>query len=212
MASGAALTELAALRQDDVAVIDEVLEPSRLGTIVDELDFAYWRPTEIGWRQASGEFKRGVSFGRRSESTSEFWFGEELRREIALLEERICPPLGLTRHHLETWQASRYQTGGYFDTHLDGDGHAEHPAGGRAVTLLLYLNTPARGGGTLFPELSLEIDARAGRLLVWRNLLADGSLNPKMAHAGQLVEDGTKVILMTWARERPVRTTEPAGA
>jgi hypothetical protein len=36
-------------------------------------------PTEIGRRQASGAFKRGVSLGRRSESTSEVWFGEELR-------------------------------------------------------------------------------------------------------------------------------------
>jgi hypothetical protein len=51
----------------------------RACTIIDELDFAYWWPTEIGWRQASGAFKRGVSLGRRSESTSEVWFGEELR-------------------------------------------------------------------------------------------------------------------------------------
>jgi hypothetical protein len=50
-----------------------------LRTIIDELDFPYWWPTEIGWRQASGAFKRGVSLGRRSESTNEVWFGEELR-------------------------------------------------------------------------------------------------------------------------------------
>jgi hypothetical protein len=49
-----------------------------LRTIIDELGFAYWWPTEIGRRQASGAVKRGVSVGRRSESTSEVWFGEEL--------------------------------------------------------------------------------------------------------------------------------------
>ena len=93
MASVAALTELAALWPGDVVVVDDVLAPPSLRMIIDELDFAYWWPTEIGWRQASGAFKRGVSLGRRSESTSEVWLGEELRREIALLEERICPAL-----------------------------------------------------------------------------------------------------------------------
>ena len=88
MASVAALTELAALWPGDVIVVDDVLAPPSLRTIIDELDFAYWWPTEIGWQQASGAFKRGVSLGRRSESTSEVWFGEELRRAIALLEER----------------------------------------------------------------------------------------------------------------------------
>ena len=79
MASVAALTDLAKMRQGDVVVVDDVLAPPSLRTITDELDFSYWRPTEIGWRQASGALRRGVSIGRRSESTSEYWFGEELR-------------------------------------------------------------------------------------------------------------------------------------
>lgn len=212
MASIGAFSELAALRHGEVVVLDDVLAAPSLRTIIGELDFAYWWPTEIGWRQASGAFRRGVSLGRRSESTSEFWFGEDLRREITLLEERICPALGVTGQHLELWQAARYHVGGYFDAHLDGGLYADHPAGERAVTLLVYLNTPTRGGSTLFPELSLEVHARAGRLVAWRNLLADGSVDRQMAHAGQLVEDGSKMILMTWVRERPVRDAEPIGA
>ena len=78
-----ALTELAALWPGDVVVVDDVLVPTSLRTIIDELDFAYWWPTEIGWRQASGAFKRGVSLGRRSENASEVWFGEELRSRSA---------------------------------------------------------------------------------------------------------------------------------
>ena len=56
MASVAALTELAAQRPGDVVVVDDVLAPPSLRTIIDELDFAYWWPTEIGWRQPSGAF------------------------------------------------------------------------------------------------------------------------------------------------------------
>jgi hypothetical protein len=37
------------------------MAPPSLHTIIDELDFAYWWPTEIGWRRASGAFKRGVT-------------------------------------------------------------------------------------------------------------------------------------------------------
>jgi hypothetical protein len=37
-------------------------------TIIDELGFSYWRPTEIGWQQASGSFKRGVSLGGAARS------------------------------------------------------------------------------------------------------------------------------------------------
>jgi DNA-binding NarL/FixJ family response regulator len=44
-----------------VVVVDDVLVPPSLRTIIDELDFAYWWPTEIGWRRASGAFKRGVT-------------------------------------------------------------------------------------------------------------------------------------------------------
>jgi hypothetical protein len=79
VASVAALTQLAALWPGDVVVVDDVLAPPRLRAIIDELDFGHWWPTDLGWRQASGAFKRGVSLGRRSESTSEVWFGEELR-------------------------------------------------------------------------------------------------------------------------------------
>jgi hypothetical protein len=66
VASVAALTELAALRPGDAVVVDDVLAPPSLPTIIDELDFGYWWPTEIDWRQASGAFKRGVSLGWRS--------------------------------------------------------------------------------------------------------------------------------------------------
>jgi hypothetical protein len=46
VAAVAELTELAALRPGDVVVVDDVLAPPSLRTIIDELDFAYWWPTE----------------------------------------------------------------------------------------------------------------------------------------------------------------------
>jgi hypothetical protein len=54
VASVAALTELAALRPGDVVVVDDVLAPPSLHTVIDKLAFAYWWPTEIGRRQPVG--------------------------------------------------------------------------------------------------------------------------------------------------------------
>ena len=46
MASVAALTELVALWPGDVVVVDDVLAPPSLRTIIDKLDFAYWWPLQ----------------------------------------------------------------------------------------------------------------------------------------------------------------------
>src|SRR5258708_27018995 len=68
VASVAALTALAALPPGDAVVVDDVLAPPSSRTIIDELDFPYWWPTEIGWRRASGALKPGVRLGRPSAS------------------------------------------------------------------------------------------------------------------------------------------------
>jgi hypothetical protein len=56
VASVATLTELAALRRGDVVVVDDVLTPPSLRTIIDQRDFADWWPTEIDCRPAAGAF------------------------------------------------------------------------------------------------------------------------------------------------------------
>ena len=52
MAAVAALTELAALWPGDVVVVDDVLAPPSLHTIIDELDFAHsGRPRSAGGKR-----------------------------------------------------------------------------------------------------------------------------------------------------------------
>jgi hypothetical protein len=55
VASVAALTELAALWPGDVVVVDDILAPPSLRTIIDELDFAYWWPRSAGGKQREHE-------------------------------------------------------------------------------------------------------------------------------------------------------------
>jgi hypothetical protein len=89
------------------------------------LTFAYWWPTEIGWRQPSGAFKRGVSLGRRGESASEVWFGEEFRSRSR------SPPVaaGALTSARQPWGSSVAQTATAPPTHeLAPLEHAPLPA------------------------------------------------------------------------------------
>ena len=96
MASVAALTELAALWPGDVVVVDDVLAPPSLRTIIDDLDFAYWWPTEIGWRQASGAFNVAsalVGAARaRAKSGSAKSFVAAAAHRLSGGRTDICPP------------------------------------------------------------------------------------------------------------------------
>ena len=67
---------------------------------------------------------------------------------------------------------------------------------------MIYLAEPEAGGGTRFPLLDLEIEPVMGRLLVWNNMMPDGSPNPWTLHAGLPVERGFKYIVTKWYRER----------
>jgi prolyl 4-hydroxylase len=206
-----AKARLRAIRSGEVAVLDDYLSGSQCDRILEELEFAYWTPSEITWRARSGLIKTRLSPGRRSEGTTEEWFSSELRRELRRVETRICTGLDLERSHLEYWQATRYRRGGYFDAHLDTGVFREEPAGDRVVTLLFYLNTPARGGSTYFPELGLDVEARAGRLAAWVNILPDGTLDARMKHAARPVVKGSKITLTSWSRQRPVRSIASEG-
>jgi hypothetical protein len=60
------------------------------------------------------------------------------------------------------------------------------------------------GGGTHFRALDLLVEARAGRLLTWKELVAGGT-NDSMTHAGTPVSEGEKITLVTWQRQRRFR-------
>jgi prolyl 4-hydroxylase len=187
--------------------VDGFLTPVACARALDELDFAFWRPSTVVNRARDGSVYSHVSLVRVSETTSESWFTPELRALLRRVERRLCTKLGVERNRFEEWQAVRYRRGGRFDYHLDAGFWSGEPAGEREWTVLLYLDTPPAGGATRFKELGLDVQAVAGRLLVWNNLLEPGIANPWMLHAGAPVRRGCKTILVTWIRERPARPT-----
>jgi prolyl 4-hydroxylase len=196
------------LEPGKVTILDGFISPASCSVILDELEFAFWAPSTVISQRRDGSTVSGVSAARVSETTGEEWFSPVLRREIGRLETRLCKRLRITRSHLEQWQASRYRRGGRFEPHFDGGTHFHREAAGdREVSLLVYLETPPAGGHTTFPVLGLDIEPRAGTVVAWKNLKEDGEIDRRMKHVARPVRGGRKVILTTWSRERPIRTS-----
>ncbi|TLY52447.1 MAG: 2OG-Fe(II) oxygenase [Gammaproteobacteria bacterium] len=91
------------------------------------------------------------------------FFYTQIDKYLAEYNARL--PMGLpvpSRPHLEDLRMKHAKQEG-FQPHFDaGDQHAN-----RYMVFLWYLNDVAEGGETRFPDLGIEVQARAGRLLMF---------------------------------------------
>ena len=128
---------------------------------------------------------------------------------VLLIRDRLSAACGLPVNAMEVPQVFRYDVGQEFRLHEDyllPDGAykandlASH--GQRAKTLLIYLNDGFEGGETDFPQLSLRFKGRKGEALMFTNVLADGSPDRRMRHAGLPPSAGEKWLFSQWVRDR----------
>lgn len=131
---------------------------------------------------------------------------------VARVQGRLSDLTGIPLTHAEPLQGQRYAPGQEFKPHTDtfNPGGADYfihcaEAGQRNWTAMIYLNQPEDGGATRFKLIGKTIQPETGKLLVWNNLLPDGSANQATLHQGMRVRRGTKYILTQWFRERPLR-------
>jgi len=187
--------------------IDGFLSKQTCELVLVELEYAFWYPSTVANRRPDGAVaSHYISEVRTSESTDEEWFTPELRRQIREVERRLATLLDYDPLRYERWQATRYRRGEAFDYHFDAGPWAADSAGERTMTILIYLDAPQSGGGTHFKDQDIEIRAQAGRLVAWENLLRDGTRDPDMLHASMPVKRGVKTTLVTWIRQRVIRT------
>lgn len=128
---------------------------------------------------------------------------------VRAIERRIADLTGIPLRNQEGMEGQRYNAGQEFKPHFDAflPDHDYYPvelaAGGqRTWTVMIALNQPEAGGGTLFPTAGLRITPRAGNLIAWSSLTKNGSVNPASLHCGEPVEAGQKYIVTKWHRER----------
>lgn len=129
---------------------------------------------------------------------------------VRMIERRLCDLLGIDAAWGETVQGQRYEAGQEFHAHYDWfDTNAAYwpsevkHGGQRSWTAMAYLSDMDEGGATLFPQIGLSVQPQAGALLIWNNMLPDGSPNLDVRHAALPVVSGVKYVITKWFRTRP---------
>ena len=127
---------------------------------------------------------------------------------VRTVDARFAQLLGLPPAHAETLQGQRYGPTQKYGAHHDFFSEKSTywkkisaVGGQRTWTAMAYLNVPEAGGGTRFTQLGIEVQPRAGMVVVWNNMAADGSPNNDTLHEGRPVEAGAKYVITKWFRE-----------
>jgi prolyl 4-hydroxylase len=123
------------------------------------------------------------------------------------IDEKICKTLGIRVQYSEGIQAQRYDVGQQFKAHWDYF-PPDTPVyrrlaglrGNRTWTFMVYLNDGMEGGATRFTEIDYSVQPKAGKAVIWNNLLADGTCNIATMHSGEPVLSGHKLIITKWFR------------
>lgn len=151
------------------------------------------------------------SINRNGRTGSVCWIRKDHDDVISALADRVSDLVGIALTQAEPFQLVHYGPAQSYAPHYDGwDAETEAGrrclvrGGQRLVTCLLYLNDAA-GSGTLFPRIGKTVEARRGRLLVFHNCVAGGTvLHPHSLHGGLPVRAGEKWVCNLWFRERPL--------
>ena len=138
---------------------------------------------------------RGMFFGRAESPLCE------------RIEARIGALLNWPVINGEGLQVLHYRPGAeykphhdYFDPTQPGMAAVLARGGQRVGTLVIYLNTPERGGGTTFPDVALEVAPNKGNAVFFSYDRAHAST--RTLHGGAPVLAGDKWVATKWLRER----------
>lgn len=182
----------------ELFILRNFLDPSECLALCELID-ANRRPSTIADDQGIAQFR-----------TSETCDLDPRHSLVAEVRQRLSELTGIPLSQAEPLQGQRYAAGQEFKPHTDtfnpdGADYFRHcvEAGQRSWTAMLYLNQPEDGGATRFKAIGKTIQPETGKLILWNNLLADGSPNDATLHQGMKVRRGTKYVLTQWYRQHP---------
>lgn len=89
----------------------------------------------------------------------------------------------------------------YYENHTKNGGQ-------RIYSCLFYLNDNFEGGETFFPKINYKVKPEIGKLVIWKNLNDDFTINYNSLHAGLPVTNGEKWICIIWVRENMIYEPE----
>lgn len=124
----------------------------------------------------------------------------------ATIEARLAALLHWPIENGEGLQVLRYRPGAeykphydYFDPAQPGTPTILKRGGQRVGTVVMYLNTPTKGGGTTFPDVKLEVAPQRGSAVFFAYDRPHPST--RTLHGGAPVLDGEKWVATKWLRQ-----------
>jgi len=152
--------------------------------------------TKTGGEEVNADRTSNGMFFQRGES--------ELVRRI---EARIARLVNWPEENGEGLQILQYGPGAEYKPHFDYFDPAEpgtptilRRGGQRVGTIVMYLAEPEKGGGTVFPDVHLEVGPKRGNAVFFSYERAHPST--RTLHGGAPVLAGEKWIATKWLRER----------
>ncbi|MCC2634427.1 2OG-Fe(II) oxygenase [Ramlibacter sp.] len=152
--------------------------------------------TKTGGEEVNADRTSNGMFFQRGES--------ELVRRI---ERRLAALVNWPEENGEGLQILQYGPGAEYKPHYDYFDPAEpgtptilKRGGQRVGTIVMYLAEPAKGGGTVFPDVHLEVAPKRGNAVFFSYERPHPST--RTLHGGSPVLEGEKWIATKWMRER----------
>jgi len=198
-ADGHAVQVLVSLRRPRVVVFGGLLTAAECEALM-----ALAAPRLL--RSETVDIDTGGSEVNAARTSDGMFFARGETALIARIEQRIATLLRWPVERGEGLQILRYRPGAeylphydYFDPARPGTAPVLQRGGQRVGTLVIYLNSPAGGGATTFPDAGLEVAPVQGNALLFsydRPHPSTGTL-----HGGAPVLAGEKWVATKWMRE-----------
>ncbi len=191
---------LLAMAQPRIVVFGNLLSPEECDALIADAEPRLARSLTVATKTGGEE----INADRTSDG---MFFQRGETPLIQRIEARIARLLNWPIENGEGLQVLHYRPGAEYKPHYDYFDPAEpgtatllRRGGQRVATLILYLNTPEEGGGTVFPDLHLEVAAQRGNAVFFS--YDRPHPDTRSLHGGAPVLAGEKWIATKWLRER----------
>jgi prolyl 4-hydroxylase len=148
----------------------------------------------------------GASEVNEARTSQGMFFGRCENALVARVEARMAALMGWPLENGEGMQLLRYGPGAeyrphydYFDPIYSGTPTILKRGGQRVASLVCYLNTPAQGGATVFPDVPLDVMPVKGNAVFFNYERPHAST--RTLHGGAPVVEGEKWVATKWLRE-----------
>ena len=193
------VTVVTSMRNPRVVVFANLLSDAECDEIVQLASARLARSETVQTETGSSEVNEA--------RTSDGMFFERGEHPVcARLESRLATLLSWPIENGEGLQVLRYRPGAeykphydYFDPAQPGTPTILKRGGQRVASIVCYLNTPTRGGATIFPDVQLDVAPVKGNAVFFSYDRPHPAT--RTLHGGAPVIEGEKWVTTKWVRE-----------